>query len=333
MSIIGRIGKAGIALGLPKNTYVHAGTTDGCAAFLATGAHQIGDAVTSLGSTLVLKIASNHPVNAPQFGIYSHRVGNLWLAGGASNTGGAVIRHLFDDAQLEDLTRKINADRPTGLDYYPLLKPGERFPISDPNYAPRLEPRPADDAIFFQGFSRGSRQSKNLAIVNWQISVRRNCAACGRLAAARAICAWREIRQRKLGVPFLATTFRGCRRRGGDHGHKRTKPVIMKMPPTVTLNELSALYDVFFIDQFGVLRDGEAAYAGAPLALARLKAQGKTIVILSNSGRSGGYNAARLMRLGFDSGSFDHFVTSGDVALALLESAACTSRKPNIPVA
>jgi len=94
----------------------------------------------------------------------------------------------------------------------------------------------------------------------------------------------------------------------------------MKMPLTVTLNELSALYDVFFIDQFGVLRDGEAAYAGAALALARLKAEGKTIVILSNSGRSGLYNAARLARLGFDGGSFDHFVTSGDVALALLES-------------
>ncbi len=94
----------------------------------------------------------------------------------------------------------------------------------------------------------------------------------------------------------------------------------MKMPPTVTLDELSALYDVFFIDQFGVLRGGEAAYPGAALALASLKAQGKTIVILSNSGRSGSYNAARLVRLGFDSGSFDHLVTSGDVALALLES-------------
>jgi HAD superfamily hydrolase (TIGR01459 family) len=94
----------------------------------------------------------------------------------------------------------------------------------------------------------------------------------------------------------------------------------MKIPPTVTLNELSALYDVFFIDQFGVLRGGEAAYAGAALALARLKAQSKTIVILSNSGRSGPYNIARLAQLGFDSAAFDHFVTSGDVALALLET-------------
>jgi HAD superfamily hydrolase (TIGR01459 family) len=94
----------------------------------------------------------------------------------------------------------------------------------------------------------------------------------------------------------------------------------MKMPTTATLNELSALYDVFFIDQFGVLRGGEAAYAGANQALTRLKAQEKTIVILSNSGRSGSYNISRLAQLGFDSSSFDHFVTSGDVALDLLGS-------------
>ncbi len=200
---IGRIGKAGIALGLSKNTSVHAGTTDGCAAFLATGAHQIGDAVTSLGSTLVLKIASDHPVNAPQFGIYSHRVGNLWLAGGASNTGGAVIRSLFGDAQLEDLTRKINVNCPTGLDYYPLLRPGERFPINDPHYAPRLEPRPVDDAVFFQGVLEGIAAIEELGyrqLANLGAPQLRSVRSVG--GGARNL-RWREIRQRKLGVPFL----------------------------------------------------------------------------------------------------------------------------------
>jgi sugar (pentulose or hexulose) kinase len=43
-----------VALGLPRSAIVHAGTTDGCASFLATGADQPGDAVTALGSTLVL---------------------------------------------------------------------------------------------------------------------------------------------------------------------------------------------------------------------------------------------------------------------------------------
>ncbi|NJR72779.1 MAG: hypothetical protein HC773_01825, partial [Scytonema sp. CRU_2_7] len=38
------------------------------------------------------------------------------------------------------------------LDYYPLLKPGERFPINDSNLPPRLEPRPTSDVEFLHGF-------------------------------------------------------------------------------------------------------------------------------------------------------------------------------------
>lgn len=37
------------------------------------------------------------------------------------------------------------------LDYYPLTKPGERFPVNDPAMQPRLTPRPEDDARFLQG--------------------------------------------------------------------------------------------------------------------------------------------------------------------------------------
>lgn len=71
-------------------------------------------------------------------------------AGGASNTGGAVLRRFFDDAALAALTPRLRPDAPTKLGYYPLLRPGERFPIADPALAPRLEPRPADDALFLQ---------------------------------------------------------------------------------------------------------------------------------------------------------------------------------------
>jgi sugar (pentulose or hexulose) kinase len=48
-------------LGLPTAVRVVAGTTDGCAAFLATGAVEAGDGVTSLGTTLTLML-SPHPV-------------------------------------------------------------------------------------------------------------------------------------------------------------------------------------------------------------------------------------------------------------------------------
>lgn len=46
--------------------------------------------------------------------------GELWLVGGASNTGGAVLRQHFTDAELADLSSRMDTRVPTGLDYYPL---------------------------------------------------------------------------------------------------------------------------------------------------------------------------------------------------------------------
>lgn len=90
----------------------------------------------------------------------SHRLGDAWLVGGASNTGGAVLRRFFNDAQLAELTPRMDASRPTGLDYYPLTAPGERFPVNDPGLQPRLEPMPADDAVFLQVGSRCCRGAR-----------------------------------------------------------------------------------------------------------------------------------------------------------------------------
>jgi sugar (pentulose or hexulose) kinase len=77
--------------------------------------------------------------------------GDSWLVGGASNTGGAVLRQHFSNEQLQQLSQRINLSQPTGLDYYPLVTPGERFPVNDPGMQPRLLPRPEDDALFLQG--------------------------------------------------------------------------------------------------------------------------------------------------------------------------------------
>lgn len=136
---------------LPKHCVVCAGTTDSIAAFLASGATSPGEAVTSLGSTLVLKLLSHTPVNNARYGIYSHRLGNLWLTGGASNTGGAVLRAFFTDEELETLSEQINPNLSSPLDYYPLLKKGDRFPINDPELPPRLEPRPENSVEFLHG--------------------------------------------------------------------------------------------------------------------------------------------------------------------------------------
>jgi D-ribulokinase len=143
------------AFNLPKSVAVVAGTTDGCAAFLASGASQPGDGVTSLGTTLTLKVLSAKPVFAPAFGIYSHRIGDQWLPGGASNTGGAVIARHFKKDEILELSEHIDPERPSGLDYYPLNGPGERFPVNDPAFPPRLTPVPADRATFLKGVLEG----------------------------------------------------------------------------------------------------------------------------------------------------------------------------------
>ncbi|MBD1919895.1 FGGY-family carbohydrate kinase [Microcoleus sp. FACHB-831] len=138
-------------LGLSKDCLVCAGTTDSIAAFLASGANSPGEAVTSLGSTLVLKLLSRTKVDDAKYGIYSHRLDDLWLVGGASNTGGAVLRKFFTDAELENLSNQIDAEKESQLDYYPLLKEGDRFPINDPHLPPRLEPRPDNPVEFLHG--------------------------------------------------------------------------------------------------------------------------------------------------------------------------------------
>lgn len=142
-------------LGFAENTLIIAGTTDSHAAAIASGIQEPGDAVTSLGSTLVLKIVSDRPIFDAASGIYSQPFGKYWLVGGASNSGGAVLKHFFTIEQMQTLTSQLDPQHLTGLTYYPLLQPGERFPIDDPNLAPQLMPRPENDTEFFQGMLEG----------------------------------------------------------------------------------------------------------------------------------------------------------------------------------
>lgn len=141
--------------GLPANVEVLAGTTDGVASFLAAGPTEPGHGVTALGTTLVLKLLSEKPVFSLEHGVYSHRLGNFWLAGGASNSGGAVLLQYFKVEQMREMTPLLDPESVTGLDYYPLPDIGERFPINNPEMAPRLEPLPGNSITFFQGMLEG----------------------------------------------------------------------------------------------------------------------------------------------------------------------------------
>jgi D-ribulokinase len=185
-------------LGLRDDISVVAGSTDGVAAFLATGAAEIGDAVTSLGSTLVIKVLSQRPLFAPQFGIYSHRLGDMWLPGGASNSGGAALLKFFSAEAMQTMTTQLDPDRPTGLHYYPLPEKGERFPINDPELESCVEPRPRDDTIFFQGLLEGIAAVEQRAYRQLQALGAPYPVTVRSVGGGAANAAWTRIRMQSL---------------------------------------------------------------------------------------------------------------------------------------
>ncbi|KAK7341437.1 hypothetical protein VNO80_24367 [Phaseolus coccineus] len=187
--------------GFQKSCVVCTGTTDSIAAFLAARATQPGKAVTSLGSTLAIKLLSNTRIEDSRFGVYSHRLDDKWLVGGASNTGGAILRQLFTDNQLEKLSEQINPSQPSLLDYYPLPKAGERFPVADPNLAPRLHPRPENDVEYLHGIlesiARIEAKAYELLKELGATQVEEVFTAGGGAKNEK----WIKIRERVLGLP------------------------------------------------------------------------------------------------------------------------------------
>lgn len=195
--------EAAEAFGLSSEVVVVAGTTDGCASFLATGADRPGDGVSALGTTLTVKMLSERPLFAPEYGLYSHRIGEMWLAGGASNTGGVVLAEHFSPERIAALSAGIDPAVDTGLDYYPLVKPGERFPIADPDFAPRMSPRPADDATFLKAIFEGIAGVESLAYQRLASLGGPGLRSLRSVGGGAKNAAWSAIRARKLGVPFL----------------------------------------------------------------------------------------------------------------------------------
>jgi sugar (pentulose or hexulose) kinase len=191
------------AAGLPRGCLVVAGTTDSTAAALAAGLERAGDAVTSLGSTLVTKMLLERPLQSAELGVYSHHILGHWLAGGASNSGGRVLEQFFSREELEVLSRSIRPQRRLCLEYYPLPGRGERFPVNDPDLEPRMRPVPRHRGRFLQGLLEGMAEIERLAY--------RRLAALGAPFPRQVLTsgggavneAWQQIRQRVLGVPVV----------------------------------------------------------------------------------------------------------------------------------
>lgn len=87
------------------------------------------------------------------------------------------------------------------MDYYPLLKRGERFPINDPHLEPRLEPRPTDPHRFLQGLLESLSRIEAQGYAQLQ---RLGASPLKRVWTAGGGArnpAWLALRQQYLGVP------------------------------------------------------------------------------------------------------------------------------------
>jgi hypothetical protein len=195
-------------LHLSPGALVVAGTTDSTAAVIAAlaaeGPLRPGDAVTCLGSTLVLKIVSARPITSTRHGVYSQRLGDHWLVGGASNSGGAVLRQFFSLDEIIAGSARLDTRQGSGLDYYPLPGVGERFPRSDPDLAPRLEPRPANPDRFLHGLLEGMAA---IEAEGYRLLTDLGAPAPVRVVSiggGAANPAWTRLRARALGIPVVA---------------------------------------------------------------------------------------------------------------------------------
>ncbi|MDH7602522.1 MAG: FGGY family carbohydrate kinase [Armatimonadota bacterium] len=119
-----------VETGLSRRTLVTAGVSDGTAGFLASGASEVGDWNSTLGTTLVLRGISEELLRDPQGRVYCHRhPDGWWLPGGASNVGGECLSKLFADADLPSMDDAVSKLIPSRLSCYPLMRRGERFPF------------------------------------------------------------------------------------------------------------------------------------------------------------------------------------------------------------
>lgn len=84
---------------------------------------------------------------------------------------------------------------------------------------------------------------------------------------------------------------------------------------TAEIAGLRAIIDRFddvLLDQWGALHEGRAVFPAARDCMARLRAAGKRVVILSNSGKRAIDNERRLAALGLPRAEYDLLLTSGE---------------------
>ena len=142
--------------GIPEDTPVFAGMTDGCASQIGAGALSPGSWNSVLGTTLVLKGVTPLLIKDPNGVVYSHRSPDgHWLPGGASSTGAGALTKHFPDRDLDFLNAQAATREPASVVAYPLAARGERFPFNAPNAEGFLLGEPTDEIDHYAALLQG----------------------------------------------------------------------------------------------------------------------------------------------------------------------------------
>ena len=80
-----------------------------------------------------------------------------------------------------------------------------------------------------------------------------------------------------------------------------------------SINDIISLYDVFILDQWGVMHDGYKGYDHAINSVENLIRKNKKLIIISNSSKRKMSSIDKLNSLGFDKNHFIEVMTSGEM--------------------
>src|SRR5258708_2431300 len=86
------------------------------------------------------------------------------------------------------------------------------------------------------------------------------------------------------------------------------------IPIVCSIAPLAEASEAWIVDVWGVMHNGARAYAEAGEACRRFRAQGGTVLLLSNAPRPFSAVIPHMAKLGVDPAAYDTGVTSGDAA-------------------
>ena len=85
------------------------------------------------------------------------------------------------------------------------------------------------------------------------------------------------------------------------------------------LAQFAEQYDAYILDLWGVVHNGLQPYPGVLDCMAKLRENGRQILLLSNAPRTNNFVQDFLENIGVDRETYDHILTSGDMTRLVLE--------------